>query len=239
MELILLLLLWRRHRLLSRPSYLIEENEDDTEDLFPLFLLKKEFVYSRNRKEFYKPLSFLERQRRQKKIPRCCLLNPKKCAWQRLYEGGSDAAMITLTGLDRESFAELEQKFRRYYNLFTPHTLSGMISKRGNSYRGRRRLMISKDCLALCLSWTRTRGGMYVLQMIFGVTGTAVSWQIGSSVFGRALASAVNLRRRLSKSRALAGQAKLYRTASPSQSSPPMGRFSSARSNKVSTSSCV
>ena len=36
-------------------------------------------------------------------------------------------------------------------------------------------MIASMDCLALALSWTRTRGGMFVLQIIFDLSGTAVS----------------------------------------------------------------
>ena len=49
---------------------------------------------------------------------------------------------------------------------------------------GRKRILTSRDGLALTLAWTRTRGSMFVLQMIFGLTYTAVGVYVK---FGRRL----------------------------------------------------
>jgi hypothetical protein len=38
-------------------------------------------------------------------------------------------------------------------------------------YSGRRRLMSGRDCLGLCMAWTQTRGGVYVLQIMFCTAG--------------------------------------------------------------------
>jgi hypothetical protein len=35
--------------------------------------------------------------------------------------------------------------------------------------------MNDKDCLGLCIAWKQTRGGVYVLQIMFGITGSPIS----------------------------------------------------------------
>ena len=60
-----------------------------------------------------------------------------------------------------------------FYDNISPHRPSGLMKVKKVS--GRRRLLTSLDCLGLCLSWTRTRGGMFVLSMIFGMTSSSVS----------------------------------------------------------------
>ena len=97
--------------------------------------------------------------------------------------------MITLTGLDHAAFRSLHNNlFKRLFMEYTPHTKNGevMLMKKDVSKRrpGRKRLLTSKDCLGLVLAWTRTRGSMFTLQLIFGMTGSAVSINIR---FGRRL----------------------------------------------------
>jgi hypothetical protein len=78
--------------------------------------------------------------------------------------GGSDEAMITFTGLDHRSFEELNTTFKVLFDGYTPHGKDGIIRRVGKA--DRKRLVTASDCLALVLSWTRTRGGMFVLQII-------------------------------------------------------------------------
>jgi hypothetical protein len=99
-----------------------------------------------------------------------------------MYMGGSDAAMITFTGLDHRSFEELNTSFQVLFDAYTPHGKDGIIRRVGKA--GRKRVVTSSDCLALVLSWTRTRGGMFVLQIIFGLSASTVSEYIR---FGRRL----------------------------------------------------
>ena len=83
-----------------------------------------------------------------------------------MYKVGSDEAMITFTGLDHRSFEALNTTFKVLFDAYTPHHgKDGIIRRVGNA--GRKRLVSASDCLALVLSWTRTRGGMFVLQIIF------------------------------------------------------------------------
>jgi hypothetical protein len=165
-----------------------EENIDDLEEVVALFLsnTKRKFVYSRNRKVFLKSLSREQRQIRCRNIPRRCLHEPGKSAWRKLYAGGNDAAMITFTGLDHCTFEELNVKFKLLFELYTPHSDSGCIERKQSRRlrRGRPRSIKSMDCLALVLAWTRTRGSMHVLQIIFGLTGAVVSVYLR---FGRRL----------------------------------------------------
>ena len=141
-----------------------------------LLLENRVYVHSRYAKTFYRTLSIIERRRRYRRIPRPCLTDVASSPWRTLYNGRDDGAMITLTGLDYSTFNELDGKFRYLYENLSPYSDSGEIREllRRRVRRGRRRLLDSKDCLALILAWTRTRGSQYVLQMLFGLTYTAV-----------------------------------------------------------------
>jgi hypothetical protein len=92
-----------------------------------------------------------------------------------LYNSGNDQALITLTGFDFATFHWLDEMFTPVYDNHTPfNTPDGMILPIDSS-RGRKRLIHGKDCLALSLAWTRTRGSNMALQLIFGLTGTPLS----------------------------------------------------------------
>ena len=172
-DLLLLLLLWRRHRSRHLDNDVAEDYECD-EMLGLLLLDKKRFVHSRNKKAFYRTLNFLQCQRRQRKIPTTALLDPHLSPWRRLYLSGHDGAMMTLTGLDHRSFLELNASFQVLYETHTSHSADGKTQVKKNK-AGQRRLVSSMDCLGLALGWTRTRGSMFTLQMKFGLTGTTVS----------------------------------------------------------------
>ena len=177
---LLLLLIWRRHSFISSSEENADGEDEEWDSMLALFLWKKrKFVHSRNKKVFYGTLNLLQRRRRQRKIPTSSLL-PHQSAWRKLYEGGSDAAMITFTGLDHIAFRQLNKDFQLLFDNFTPHSKDGKMKLVKKT--GRKRLITSMDCLALALSWTRTRGGMFVLQIIFGLSGTAVSAHVR---FGR------------------------------------------------------
>ena len=137
---------------------------------------------SRNRKTFNQMLSSLEKKRRARKIPRGSLHTPENSAWRKVLSGRSDGAMITLTGVDHVTFNMLHDKFCPLYNTLSPHNTEGILSKIGKP--GRRRVFSSWDCLGLCLAWTRTRGGLFMLSMMFGITSSGISLYIR---FGRRL----------------------------------------------------
>ncbi len=82
--------------------------------------------------------------------------------------------MITLMGFTCEAFEYVVGKFSPVYHEFTPFVdLNGFIIRK-ISKAGRPRLMKAHDCLGLYLAWSRTRGSLMVLQMLFGMTYTAV-----------------------------------------------------------------
>ena len=96
-------------------------------------------------------------------------------AWAKLYGSRNDQAMITATGLNLTAFNDLHHSFKTIYDSHTPFTQDGTIMRKEPSGRGRKRIVDSETCLGLVLMWTRTRGSYVVLQMIFGLTQTAVS----------------------------------------------------------------
>jgi hypothetical protein len=137
---------------------------------------KEKFVYSRNRKCFYKSLSPYEKFIRDRRISRESLLHPQQSAWRKLYDSGNNSAMITLTGLDFETFHWLCHRFAPLYDTHSPFLdADGMIVPITNFGKGRQRMMKAEDCLGLNLAWSRLRGSNVVLQMIFGLTGDPVS----------------------------------------------------------------
>ena len=81
--------------------------------------------------------------------------------------------MVTLTGLDHASFENLHELFVPYFEALTPRSKSRCVTTKKKI--GRKRFITSRDCLALCLAWTRTRGSTYVLSMIFGQVSATVS----------------------------------------------------------------
>ncbi len=143
-----------------------------------LEICNENFLHSRYKKNFNQLLSKAERERCHRQIPRCALLSPKESPWRRVYESRSDQALITMTGLDFHTFEAVHQRFRYFYDNFSPHSQDGTIVQLDNTRRhrkGRPRLMTSCDGLGLVLTWTRTRGSLMVLQMLFGITQTGTS----------------------------------------------------------------
>ena len=137
-DFILLLILWQRYRNIDDSLPLAEtigtydENEDTVEQkyliiLFMLLQKQEPFIHSRYKKVFYRTLSRIERQRRDRRIPRCSLLHPDESPWRKLYNGGSNAAMITLIGLDYAAFNVLNNKFKEVYDICTPRTYEGTL----------------------------------------------------------------------------------------------------------------
>jgi hypothetical protein len=97
----------------------------------------------------------------------------------------NDQALITLTGFDFETFEWLHEKFKPFFEGYSPFIdENGCIKKLKCPKEGRRHIIDSRDCLALNLAWTRTRGSTFVLQIIFGMTETPVLMYLK---FGRRL----------------------------------------------------
>ena len=129
-------------------------------------------IHSRYRKDFLKSLDIDQRRLRQRKIPRCCLQNPSRSAWRKLYSAQNDQGMITLTGFDCASFASLCALFAPVFDSYTPFVPSGTscFEQEKLPNKGRKRMIRPEDGLGLVLAWTRTRGSLMALQLIFGMT---------------------------------------------------------------------
>ena len=139
--------------------------------------------HSRYRKQYLKRLRRFHRRIRQRKIPRVSLQNPCDSSWRTLLLSRNDQSLITLTGLDFETFEWLAERFGLLFDTHSPFVdPNGNIAPLRNVPFGRPRKITAKDCLGLSLAWTRTRGSNMVLQIIFGMTGTSVSMYLR---FGR------------------------------------------------------
>jgi hypothetical protein len=79
-----------------------------------------------------------------------------------------------MMGFDCESFDPILEKFGPMYTGHTPFDESGMIVE-FEYVSGRKRKVPPADCLGLVLVWTRTRGPLNVLQLVFGLTYTNLS----------------------------------------------------------------
>jgi hypothetical protein len=152
--------LWFNQMLLL--AWLAEEEDDDENE------------------RFYNHLNEEGRRRRDRRLPRPTLLLPsmETTPWMKLYAARHDPALITVTGLDYECFEKLLALFEPYYNDFTPWTLDGRIHPKNDpSFGGRKRIIDAATCLALALTYTRTRGALFMLQTFFGMTATPlVMW---------------------------------------------------------------
>jgi hypothetical protein len=79
-----------------------------------------------------------------------------------------------MTGFDCESFQKILEMFAPMFHGHTPFDSSGLIVE--FEYKtGRKREVTAADCLGLVLVWTRTRGSLNVLQLVFGLTYSNLS----------------------------------------------------------------
>jgi hypothetical protein len=62
---------------------------------------------------------------RDRQIPRFVLLDPQASPWEHLYSSKNNQALITLTGFDHNSFAELLTLFEPYFMKYTPWNHNG------------------------------------------------------------------------------------------------------------------
>jgi len=117
-------------------------------------------------------LSYIELKRRDRRIPRCALVDASCSPFQRLYHSRNDQSFITFTGLDYTSFEYLLSKFRPLYYRYSPYSVNGkiVVLKNGGAQGGRPRSLDPAGCLGLVLGYTRTRGSLFSLQMVFGAS---------------------------------------------------------------------
>ena len=136
---------------------------------------RHKFVASRNRKIFCRQSNTGEREIRQRRIPRCSLLSVSHSPWRQVYISNNDQGMITLTGFDVKSFHYFLDLFHPVFYEYSPFIDDDGFIVKKKMGRGRPRSIQSMDCLGLLLAWSRTRGSTIALQLIFGMTMTAVS----------------------------------------------------------------
>jgi DDE superfamily endonuclease len=110
------------------------------------------------------------------------LHSPESSAWKQLLSSSNNQGMITMTGLDINTFNWLTALFKPIHDEYSPFVSADGRIKKITKNRGRPRLLSAEDCLGLCLAWTRTRGSVMVLQMIFGLTRTPIGMYLR---FGR------------------------------------------------------
>ena len=126
--------------------------------------------------EFRSSLSETGRQRRQRRVARLALQSPQYSAFMTLFFSGHDSSLITVCGIDHCTFRTLLDKFTPLYNRYTPYSDDGSILlMEVRSLCGRPRSMTALQCLGLILMWTRSRGKMSFLCMIFGITDAVCS----------------------------------------------------------------
>jgi hypothetical protein len=125
--------------------------------------------YSRYRKDYHTSLDTFHRRLRQRKIPRCSLQEQSQSALRCLHESRNDQGMITLTGFDRATFDSLCEIFTPVFESYTPFVPSGVscFERTKEQNRGRPQMIRPEDGLGLLFAWTRTRGSLMVLQLIF------------------------------------------------------------------------
>jgi hypothetical protein len=90
--------------------------------------------------------------------------------WQKLFASQVNQAFITMTGFDHNSFTTLLQKFAPAFDDYTPFNKQQIERKEDTKKGGWPRVMQLEDCLGLVLVWTRARGSMTALQLIFGLS---------------------------------------------------------------------
>jgi hypothetical protein len=118
-------------------------------------------------------LSIDEVRKRKRRIPRCALSNPCYSSVKVLLASRNEQAYITFTGLDVAAFEYLLVRFEVLYSRYSPYVVDGKIvplrHERGTK-GGRPRTFDAAGCLALILSYTRTRGSVIGLQVMFGAS---------------------------------------------------------------------
>jgi hypothetical protein len=123
---------------------------------------------------FTQLLSEEDRRGRDRRIPRISLVDPYESAFFRLYHRGDDQSQITITGFDHWTFSYLLNKFMPLNQRYSPYSshVGGLIQevRKNRSRGGRPRTLDPCSCLGLVLCFTRTKGPLQLLQMVFGLS---------------------------------------------------------------------
>ena len=100
------------------------------------------------------------RQRRNRNIPRIALVDPENSPWTKLYESGSDPALITVCGFDHDAFGRMLRKFTPLFLAYTPWTGKSdgrKLRRLKKPAEGRTRIITAHACLGLVLLSLLTR----------------------------------------------------------------------------------
>lgn len=152
-----------------------------------LYLATKDIDQSTTRKQTKSSLILTDtRPIDECRIPRIALVDPQASSWERFYVSGNTESFITLLGFDKKIFDDLVTKFEPYFYQMSSHNNRDVLmSPRTNDSRKKERSIETtrkinaKSSLALCLSYYRFKGPLYILQSWFGFTHTNVSVRIG------------------------------------------------------------
>lgn len=122
-------------------------------------------------------ISLAAKRRRDRRISRVALMKPTMSAFETLFGSGYDRSLITLTGFDHNSFRYIHESFSEIYSSYSPYSDEGNIRiiKQTSTRQGKPRSLTSQQCLAITLTWYRTRGSVMVLCIIFGVSASVCS----------------------------------------------------------------
>ena len=159
---------------------------EDNDEFYLLFLIyikwknpkNPEYIHSRYKKKYYRQLNKIQKRIRCRVIPRVALTDPAMSAICALLNSRNDQAYITATGLDYTTFHELNSEFKELFDNYTPYnwrTKETMKIVKVRTKRGRPRKFTSEMALACVLYHTRSRGGMWSMQLPFGQTQTTMS----------------------------------------------------------------
>eukprot|EP00957_Ditylum_brightwellii_P138323 10542655-Ditylum_brightwellii.AAC.1 len=131
---------------------------------------KEKKIHSQVKKLFYTQLIREERARRIK-YAGCPSLVPVYCSpWRKLFYSGDESALITVTGFNYKTFLVLNDRFKILFHKLTLFGQDEYSLWKVESKRDCKRVVESEDCLGLVLTWTWTRGFIWPLLLIFGIT---------------------------------------------------------------------
>lgn len=129
-----------------------------------------------HRGDFYDSLSPQEKRNRRSAVRVRALPPPSESPFMLVYNSAMEDAMITVTGFGHSAFNQLLALFEPEFSNWSPHTgPDGMIRRmEDRTRRGRPRRITPVIALGLVLTWTRTRGSTWILQMVFGLGKTSL-----------------------------------------------------------------
>ena len=136
------------------------------------------FYWSLLKNKTYKQrLTFEERNRYSRKIPRCALRRYHDSPFRFLFNSGNDQALLNITGVDQRVFRQLLAIFQPSYVKYTidPSNMQirSLILDRNGNPRGKPRELDAVGALGLVLMWYRSRGACTrSLSAAFGSTST-------------------------------------------------------------------